>query len=245
MAFRITTYEQAFEQLLRVPLDDKLKRLLARMEREGHPEKSVCFVVWKRQNKLMAFRNDPRFLSVLENEINKWSWKRGDPRWDEYWKRKKEEARAKKIRDELAKANSEEHAEKYISKCANRPAFKTSKGFVYFVQGLCGGAIKIGYSHDPVKRIKELQTGYPDTLTILLMIPGDLQLESQLHTLFADFRLKGEWFRPEPLLIDKIKELQAKYAQAERKAKEKGKARGDTDGGSRQEKTSRISSGVC
>lgn len=83
-------------------------------------------------------------------------------------------------------------------------------GYVYFIQGQCGGAIKIGYSMNPTERLKELQTGYPDTLKILLIIPGDLNTEKALHRKFEGSRLKGEWFRPDDYLINSIKEFSSR-----------------------------------
>ena len=214
MAYRVTTYQQAFEGELEIVFGDKLKAFVARMEREGHTEKSICYVVWKKQDKLNAFKRDPRFMGILENEINNWSWKKDDPRWQEYWKRKNEEERAKRIREEIDNAAADEAALKLVDRRATKPP-KKHKGYVYFIQGVCGGSIKIGYSLDPAKRLKELQTGYPDTLTILLMIPGSEAIERALHRTFEASRLKGEWFRPDGCVIEKIKELKVKYNQCE------------------------------
>jgi hypothetical protein len=41
------------------------------------------------------------------------------------------------------------------------------------------------------------------------MFPGDETIEKALHKEFECCRLKGEWFRPDKILIDKIKELSA------------------------------------
>ncbi len=211
MPYRINTYEEAFD-LIGVALTDNVRAKLKKLELEGHTEKSICFVIWKTQAKLMAFKYDNRFWGVFVNEVNKWSWKKDDPRWDEYWKRKKEAERAEAIRKEITRVNRDEKELKRIDTRAKRP-IKKIKGYVYFIQGLCGGAIKIGYSADPSKRLKELQTGYPDTLTLVLMIPGDENTERALHNQFEASRLKGEWFRPDRYVIDKIKELKLKYNQ--------------------------------
>lgn len=217
MAVRITKYYQAFD-LLNMNITPKIEDFLQRMEADGHSEKSICFCIWKKQDKLCAFRCDPRFLSVLENEINKWSWKKGDPRWDEYWKRKNEEKRAERMRQELDNIRVDAEIEKKIITQSRKPT-KKHRGYVYFIQGLCGGAIKVGYSVNPEKRLKELQTGYPDTLTILLMIPGDEKIERHLHREFEASRLQGEWFRPDDLVIKRIKELKALYSEAVTAAK--------------------------
>lgn len=210
MAARITTYEQAFD-LICVPFNDRMKSFVARMEREGHTEKSIAFAVWRKQDKLLAFKGDSRFMSILGNEINKWSWKKDDPRWQEYWNRKNEEKKAVAIRREIDVVQKAEYALELLDKHDKLPKRQKPKGYVYFIQGQCGGAIKIGYSLCPEKRLRELQTGYPDTLMILLMIPGTESTEAALHRQFESSRLKGEWFRPDSALIDAIKELKSKH----------------------------------
>jgi len=212
MPIRITTYKQAFEDVLGVPFDEKMQAIVRELEKEGHTEKGISFAIWRSQDKLLAFKRDSRFISILKNEINKWSWKKDDPRWVEYWNRKREEERAERIRKEIDACIQEERGLKEIDWRAAKPP-KKPKGYIYFFQGQCGGAIKIGYSVDPQKRLKELQTGYPDTLKVLLMIPGSENTERALHKHFEASRLKGEWFRPDPYVIEKIKELKAKYGQ--------------------------------
>lgn len=202
MAYRVVSYEQAFGDVLGMEITSRIRAFLKGMEEAGHTEKSICFTIWKKQDKLNAFKRDSRFLSVLENEIKKWSWTKDDPRWQEYWKRKNEEVRAAKMRKELDDIRKDEDALADTSKSRKR-----YKGYVYFIQGQCGGAIKIGYSVNPEKRLKELQTGYPDTLVMLLMIPGSEATERALHRQFEASRLKGEWFRPDACIIEKIKEF--------------------------------------
>ena len=57
-----------------------------------------------------------------------------------------------------------------------------------------------------------LQTGYPGTLRILLLVPGKEKTEQYFHGKFELYRLNGEWFKPEKVILDEIKELKAKYA---------------------------------
>lgn len=77
--------------------------------------------------------------------------------------------------------------------------------FVYFVQGEQLRLIKIGIARDLNNRLKGLQTGSPDKLTLLgVIMPKTrtpLQLEDQLHARFADDRSHGEWFRPSAALL--------------------------------------------
>lgn len=63
---------------------------------------------------------------------------------------------------------------------------------VYFIRA--GNYIKIGYADDPRKRLKELQTGNPNKLELLGSIPGDVSREKEVHHIFSDFRVNGEWF---------------------------------------------------
>jgi len=213
MAYRIERYEQAFD-LIEVAFDEKMRDFVKRLEREGHTEKSICFSIWKSQDKIRAFNRDSRFLGILKNEINKWSWKKDDSRWKDYWTKKNEEKRAKILQEELGKIKIEETlVDEMLERNKYKRGRRKSTGFVYFIQGQCGGAIKIGFSKKPEMRLKELQTGYPDTLTILLMIPGSESDEAAFHKMFEEFRLKGEWFRPDPYIINKLKEMAEKVHQ--------------------------------
>ena len=65
---------------------------------------------------------------------------------------------------------------------------------IYFIAA--GKHIKIGYSVDPVSRLKELQTGNPLKLSIRATIQnGCFKTETGLHEMFEHLRKKGEWFR--------------------------------------------------
>jgi len=205
MSNRVTTYAQAFLGVLGIPMDAKIKDFLKKLENDGHAEKGISFSIWRSQDKLNAFKYDRRFMSILENEINKWSWRKDDPRWTEYWNKKNEAIKALRIRKEIDMM-SVAKPDAVIENDVLTILPVDPKGYVYFIQGLCGGAIKIGFSVDPVKRLRALQTGYPDTLTILFMVPGNESTERQVHKEFEASRLKGEWFRPDEHVIQKIKE---------------------------------------
>lgn len=79
-------------------------------------------------------------------------------------------------------------------------------GWVYFIRA--GDAVKIGHSRDPQKRLKQLSTGSAEPLELWHRLPGDKQVERDLHKQFADERLNGEWFR----VSDRIQE----YVEAAR-----------------------------
>lgn len=64
------------------------------------------------------------------------------------------------------------------------------------------GRIKIGFTDQPaVTRRQELQTGCPQPLKIVGLMPGDVSLEQALHACFAADRIQGEWFRPSQALL--------------------------------------------
>lgn len=196
MPIRINTYQQAFD-LIGIKLDDKAKAILKSLEQKGHTEKSISYVVWKSHVKLQTYKHDSRFWPIFINEVNKWSWAKNDPRWNDYWKRKNEIKKAETIRKQFArddKLNSSIKTNKYC-------------GYVYFVQGECGGPIKIGHSQNVAQRMKELQTGYPDILKLIGMIPGNVALETKIHQELEGYRTKGEWFKPLPPVLNRMKEL--------------------------------------
>jgi hypothetical protein len=69
----------------------------------------------------------------------------------------------------------------------------------YFIQSE-SGHVKIGRSHNPLARLKSLQTGRHDRLKIVKIIKNDV--ETQLHQRFAHLRESGEWFRCDKELAD-------------------------------------------
>lgn len=78
---------------------------------------------------------------------------------------------------------------------------------IYFILNAASSTIKIGYSHDPQKRLANLQTSHHDRLEIIGVIPGGLAEEARLHRQFAGVRLSGEWFRATPELLSAIRWL--------------------------------------
>lgn len=68
-------------------------------------------------------------------------------------------------------------------------------GWVYFIQAGKNGAVKIGWTRQPDRRFRALQTSQHSQLRFLGVIPGDRTLERQLHQRFAVHRMKGEWFK--------------------------------------------------
>jgi transposase len=90
-------------------------------------------------------------------------------------------------------------------KLAPRTARQPKRGRVYFLQGVDGGCIKIGFtSRDTRERLADLQTGSPVLLRILHVVPGSKADESAAHARFAASHSHGEWFRPTADLLSFI-----------------------------------------
>jgi len=84
-----------------------------------------------------------------------------------------------------------------------------TNGYVYVIKDETKGR-KLGFSKNPDLRVKQLQTGNKEKLTIeyRLEVNNMSKAESSLHILFAAYRLrKGEWFHLEEkdlILLEKI-----------------------------------------
>ncbi len=71
---------------------------------------------------------------------------------------------------------------------------------VYFIRsGNVGRPIKIGCTENIDRRIKEMQTGSPDELHLIGVIPVDSKsqahsLEKWMHWRFYKSHIRGEWF---------------------------------------------------
>lgn len=82
--------------------------------------------------------------------------------------------------------------------------------YVYFIQSLATKYIKIGYTNSLKGRLRDLQTGCSDKLYYkgTLLFPTAIkakEVEKILHMMFDSCRVQGEWFTPEPDLLDFIR----------------------------------------
>jgi hypothetical protein len=108
-------------------------------------------------------------------------------------------------------------------------------GYIYFIQDGEGGNIKIGFSHNPSERIKQLQTGNGNILIPLLIQEGNEKKEESYHEIFKDHHLHGEWFKPhdsillfinsqkikgETKLIEKLNNIHTRIEKVEIEVKE-------------------------
>ncbi len=74
---------------------------------------------------------------------------------------------------------------------------------VYFIRDRGTGLVKIGVSHNPDSRMKQLRTS--GDVELLGSFPGDVPEEAKLHRQFAEHRRHGEWFEASPGLLELIK----------------------------------------
>lgn len=78
---------------------------------------------------------------------------------------------------------------------------------IYFIRAVYSGAIKIGLSNDPRRRLEAMQTGSPEPLELLGMLPGDAAEERWLHDRFKEYRIHGEWFKGDEEFAARINRL--------------------------------------
>lgn len=81
---------------------------------------------------------------------------------------------------------------------------------IYFIQGQMSGLIKIGISQDPEARLRQMQSGSPEELSLLKQVKGYHEDEKMLHKRLDDYRVHGEWFEPSRdvhILIDLIEDF--------------------------------------
>jgi hypothetical protein len=67
--------------------------------------------------------------------------------------------------------------------------------YVYLIRGN-DGRYKIGIAKNPKKRIRQLQTGNSDALTLIETYQSEnaSKIESSLHNRYSHVRNVGEWF---------------------------------------------------
>jgi len=72
---------------------------------------------------------------------------------------------------------------------------------LYLIQNLSTNEIKIGYSSDPQKRLKQLQTGSGGRLKVIraYYLDNEKVWEKRLHRMLWQSKRRGEWFKFEPL----------------------------------------------
>ncbi len=68
--------------------------------------------------------------------------------------------------------------------------------FIYLIRSEETGMYKVGVSKHPKKRIKQLQTGNSEDLTLIHSFPSDYphKVETSLHNGYSPNKKRGEWF---------------------------------------------------
>ncbi len=83
----------------------------------------------------------------------------------------------------------------------NIPEPHGRNGVIYFAVRASDGAIKIGWTGDVLRRVRELRRDEGCSVELAACLPGAKPDELRLHATFAADRLGGEWFRASPDLV--------------------------------------------
>ena len=89
------------------------------------------------------------------------------------------------VRSELCRKH---YQEKY---CAVRPI---SQVYAILAGSIQYPKVKFGIATRPKRRLNELQTGSPVSLTMLGHIPGARKLEAAIHAHLGEYHSHGEWY---------------------------------------------------
>lgn len=77
-------------------------------------------------------------------------------------------------------------------------------GFVYAIQAESGGLVKVGFSAKPRMRLAQLQSAHGELLVIRRKFIGTRDDEERAHRQLAPFQHRGEWFRDEPEMWERL-----------------------------------------
>ena len=75
------------------------------------------------------------------------------------------------------------------------------------MQAGINGKIKVGFSVSPQARLRGLQTGNHEPLTIIKAVPGDRKREQEVKNHLSQHKLRGEWYEPAPEVLQFIEQL--------------------------------------
>ena len=77
------------------------------------------------------------------------------------------------------------------------PQDRRNRQFVYVIENMDNGAIKVGVAQDPEKRLAQLQTGSVGELCLVYqsyVCSNAFNIESLVHQHFEDKHIRGEWY---------------------------------------------------
>jgi hypothetical protein len=75
----------------------------------------------------------------------------------------------------------------------------------YIIHDEEGGLIKIGKSIRPEERIRNISTISGRSVRVLAIINGNF--EGELHKMFSDIRVFGEWFKDDARIHEHVKKM--------------------------------------
>ena len=78
-------------------------------------------------------------------------------------------------------------------------------GRIYFIRAGDAGPIKVGFSVNVPRRLSTLQMGCPCPLVLLHDEAGTLDDERAWHDRLSEFKVRGEWFKPNHILRSYLK----------------------------------------
>jgi hypothetical protein len=90
-------------------------------------------------------------------------------------------------------------------------AVSVPAGITYFIRA--GDSIKIGFASNLKRRLGGLQSSHHEPLEVLAAVSAADVDEHQTHQRFAHLRIRGEWFRPEPELLDYIEQINLAFGE--------------------------------
>jgi hypothetical protein len=118
------------------------------------------------------------------------------------------------------------YASNMIAQCSNKQSKAKSKDKTYCLYAIDDGVyIKLGYSCDPAKRMKTMQTGQANKLELLWQYPvGKIEVhakkaERKLHRYCRRHSKRGEWFNRDCMTLVRQFEIHDKVHK-ERKEQE-------------------------
>ena len=74
--------------------------------------------------------------------------------------------------------------------------------YVYLMHSVKDNLYKIGFSANPIKRLKTLQTGNGNEIKLIGLLRGGVIQEKAIHEYFKDLKIKNEWFKADERILD-------------------------------------------
>ncbi len=93
-----------------------------------------------------------------------------------------------------------------------RPVKRVSSALVapirlYIMRATPSGNLKIGITRHVDKRLQHIRSANYEAIELIKSVPATPQRERAVHAAFAGHRIRGEWFRPTPEILEWVKRL--------------------------------------